>query len=754
MNIRDLFQTLIDAYLPVLATSGKPAEASPPATSSALTLGEDTAEWLCGSVRRLTALLSDSLGEKDDSGTTGNLFSALCLLSGLNLPLRKIIAALPTGNQRFGIEDTLAAMGNLGFHVQRQSAAPTQIGRKFLPVLLVPDEGEPSILFYDEQTGRRRLYRGSGAVAELPVEMGSFTGWSFRADSQIHPLSKTRRGHTGHSWFVALLTNFRAVAVALGLMSMALSVAAVMLPIFTIQIYTQVIGLGSLSTLPVFIVGMGIVIAMEVVLLSNRARVLAWVAGRLEFIVSTASFDRLLRVRPSLSERAAVTDQAARLRTFESVRAFITGPMFAAILDLPVAAAALVVIWLLAGWLWTVVAAGIVCHVLLFLLVRRNARVLTSIAADETTEMQRLCIETFEKREAIRESGLHHHWSDRLVRNVRRDQRAQLLLRMSGAFGEAGSSFILTTTTILLLAGGAHSAWAGQLTSGTLLAVTILGMRALSPFHILCLSVQRVEQLRNSIRQLNSLMEIPVEGEDEQELARIDAIKGAVSFVNTGFRGSDTRPIFVGLELDIVPGEIIGVTGANGSGKTTVLKLVQGMADLSLGAVRIDGVDIRQLPFGDLRSRISYVPQYPTIFPGTLRDNLLFANPLADIGLIDRNLQVAGLATSISALPGGLDHVVTAESAFSAEFQFKFALAQALLGDSRLILIDEIPNALLDGPVGALIRQLLATVRRHRTVIFVAHRSDFLSLADRVILLRYGKIPLLSKPQATAERAA
>ncbi|GHE06366.1 hypothetical protein GCM10008024_40550 [Allgaiera indica] len=743
------------------AAGAADAQPDAAATSTAAVAADAAAETsrhidhLSSAIDRLHRLLRRSAWRDCTESRFERLFCALGLLSRRNFTMKRLIAALQNRTAPVSADDVVQGMGNLGFRGGRIAGPVDTLATKRLPVLATAADGSAFVVF--DHAGERYSIDGAGRIRRFrddPPTADRLSLWSFSLDTETHPVSKAWRGHTGHSWFRAILTKFSKVGTALVLLSLALALAGVMLPLFTIQIYAQVISLGSLAPLPDLIAGMALVIALEIALLLYRVRVLAWIAARLDYLASVASFARILRIRPALSERAAVTDQAARVRSFESVRSFISGPLFGAILDVPGSLVSIAAIAIIGGWLALVPIAGVFAHLAFYVLLARQMRIASSVAAEETTEMQRLAIETFEKRQAIREAGLQHRWSDRVIRRARREQRAQFLQRMIGGLGESGSTFIMTATSMALLAFGTVLSWGGALGAGGLLAVTILGFRALAPYHVLCLSAQRITQLTNSVRQFNTLMDIPAEEEEKREYTELRRVEGAVSFLNTGFRGADTRPVFVGLEMEIVPGEIIGITGANGAGKTTLLKLIMGMADLSLGAVQIDGVDTRQLRFADLRARISYVPQYPKLFAGTLRENLLFADPLADDAKINKILRVVGLEDEIGALRGGIDHVIGDRPFGSSAFAFRFAFAQALMIDSRLILVDEIPNGVIDEGVGDLIRALVERARGERTVMFVSHRSDLLSMADRLVALRYGKIPVVNTPTTLIGRAA
>ena len=740
---------------------------------------------------RLTGAIDHARGQArpDDaaphSGTgCTRLYAALSLVTGIDQSVRNLLSALPpTGDSApLTAENAARAMAYLGLAVRREPsrAAATALTRDGEwtggPSLFIPDalNGEPVVVFACPDTGQGRVIGLSGPSRLLVPgsSLGPGTLWSFHPADE-HRLDASQRAHTGASWFRALLSGFEQAGLALLLCSLGVALVALLIPFFTIQTYAQVISLGSPVPMPGFIIGMLLAIAIEAALLTQRKSIVAFIAARVDYLIGTMSFERLLKLRASLSERSAATDQASRLRTVENIRDFATGPGFAAIMEAPASLCAVAAIAVLASWVALVPVIAILAHISVFALMRRQARIRTSIAADESTEMQRITIETFEKRDVIREAGLSHQWSERMVSCARRQQTAQMGLRLIGARAESLSTLVLISATALLLIGGTRASWAGLIGPGGLLAIIILGLRALTPFHTLCLSVLRFEQLSNAVKQLNTLMDLPTERDPTRIYTDLRAPSGAVTFLNVGFRGGDTRPVFVGLDLDIAPGDKVAITGANGTGKTTILKLVLGLSDLALGALRIDGVDLRQLAANDLRRKIAYIPQSPKLFPGTVRENLLFASPLASVEHLARVVQDCEIEEHLSTISGGLDAPLSAVEieALPAELVTKIAIGRALLVNARVILIDEVPNGLLDGPVGNLVRKLIVNggrispdeagpiaagepARGRATIVFVSHRSDFLSLAQRVVALRYGKVPTISTPKSLLESRA
>ena len=131
----------------------------------------------------------------------------------------------------------------------------------------------------------------------------------------------------------------------------------------------------------------------------------------------------------------------------------------------------------------------------------------------------------------------------------------------------------------------------------------------------------------------------------------IEHLNGHIKVTNVGLRYSlDVEPIFFGLDIEIKPGEVIGITGVNGSGKSSLLKLINGLYTSQTGTIRIDGTNIKQLDPLELRHYINYLPQVPNFFEGTIKENLLLVNPLATDDEIMKALEKATALDELATL--------------------------------------------------------------------------------------------------------
>ena len=202
-------------------------------------------------------------------------------------------------------------------------------------------------------------------------------------------------------------------------------------------------------------------------------------------------------------------------------------------------------------------------------------------------------------------------------------------------------------------------------------------------------------------------------------------------------RGGD---VLADVELELRPGETVALIGESGAGKSTLVSLLLGFTLPSSGRIRVGDVDLANVDPAAWRRRIAYVPQRPTLFRGTVADNIRLGEPTADDGRVRRAAELAGAHEFVSALPDGYDTLVgDAERQLSTGERRRIALARAFLRDAPLVLLDE-PTADLDPARLALVSAAIERLRPGRTVFLVAHRPEVAAQADRIVRLVDGCI--------------
>ena len=236
-------------------------------------------------------------------------------------------------------------------------------------------------------------------------------------------------------------------------------------------------------------------------------------------------------------------------------------------------------------------------------------------------------------------------------------------------------------------------------------------------------------------------MKKPVERPSDGSFVHRPELRGDIEFNNVQFSypGAPIQAL-KDFSCRISAGEKVVVIGRIGSGKTTLQKLLLGLYQPTEGAVLIDGVDLRQLDPADLRRNIGYVSQDPTLFYGTLRDNIAIGAPYADDAAIVAAAEIAGLTEFVNRHPEGFDMLIgeRGESLSGGQRQ-SVAIARAFLMDPPILLLDE-PTSAMDFSSEQQFKQRLNSFAGHKTVIVVTHRNSLLDLATRIIVVDEGRV--------------
>jgi ATP-binding cassette, subfamily B, bacterial len=225
------------------------------------------------------------------------------------------------------------------------------------------------------------------------------------------------------------------------------------------------------------------------------------------------------------------------------------------------------------------------------------------------------------------------------------------------------------------------------------------------------------------------------------ELGRRGASRFSFDQVRFGYQ---TGPMVLdGFDLTVEPGETVAVSGPTGAGKSTVAALAARFYDVQGGRIRLDGVDIRDLPLAQLRQRVALLSSDAFLFQGTIADNIAFGRPGLGPDQIEAAAQAAGAHAFITSLPDGYATPVSARgSSLSGGQRQRIALARALATDPAVLILDE-PLSAVDAEMERAIHATLRAVMRQRTCLLVAHRSSTLALADRVVTLAGGRTDLI-----------
>lgn len=726
-------------------------------------LGATTAETRPAETERAVRLLIETLdktiwADHPEACAWKNCLAALALAFDPDRRVYDVLEALPATQGRLDKTGLLNTMANLGSYGSSVRTTPEDVDGRLLPCLFTPaNKKMPPYVILEKTVDSLMVFDGDDATVHklLPSDPRlSQKGemWLFQPfDANRQATSKFMRFGSGNTWFRALIGRFSDYFKQVILAGLALNIVALASPLYMMVVYDSVISPNDIGSLIPITIGVAIALATEFMLRSTRSKSLSWLSARLDNLVGNKIFSHLIGLPPDLIERASVAAQIARIKTFESVRDLFSGSIFLSFLEIPYVVLALVLIGFVAGPLVMVPMLMLTFYAVLFMWMRRQIKVVIRMAAKASSVRQQFTMETFDKLQGIHANGLGRIWAKKYEDVSGREIVMNFNLAWLGTVGETLAQALTMLSAVATVGYGAHLIWAGDITTGALIASMMLVWRVLTPFYSLCAMIPRLEQLKNSIHQVNDLMDLETEQETATSAARMPSIRGRITFTGASLRySSENDAALNNINTDIEAGQIVAVTGRNGAGKTSLLKLAKGMYRPVSGSVRIDGFDIRQLDAVHLRRHIAYVPQRPEFFSGTIAENLKIARPLATMQEIEQALFLADAIDEVKKMEGGMNAKIN-PGKIPSGLAARLSLARAYLHGGSILLIDELPGSLMNSRAGEYLRRYLEKSKGKRTIIMVTHRDDMMALADSTIELRKGEQPLYSKQSASQQ---
>jgi len=656
---------------------------------------------------------------------------------------KQICEALPHMPGEIDRIDLVNSMINLGFYARSTVIHLHNADPRLTPCLFVTDEDLPLVLLPNaEKTGCEAYDPRDDSIQPLD-ELPDCRGTLYRFAQQTKETVAGDRIRSNVSekpfqWFRHLIRRFDSIFAQAFVVSFLINILALASSLFVMVVYDKVIGSRSVETLRYLVFGAILAMIMEAMLRYLRARSLAFFGVRIDAITSQLTFERLLFLPPRLIESSSIPSQVARIKDFDSIRDFFSGPTGVAVLELPFTLIFLVTIAIIGGPLAIIpiILAG--CYALLALIMLPRIQARTEEGAVAGVKRQAMLVETMKKIRALKAHGLGDTWWQRYHELSGQAAMTGFASAFLSSFIEAFAYGLSVIAGISTLTFGIYLVWQGRITTGALIASMMLVWRVLTPMQAIVNSLIRIRFIFRSIAQVHKLIRTPPEG----KLTAIDPellhIKGNINFNGVGLRYTAERgPIISGMNLNIKAGEIIAITGGSGSGKTSVLKLVNGLYTPQMGSILIDGLDIRQRDPVELRKNISYVPQPIELFHGTIEKNLRMVKPDAsDQELMDA-ITWAGAREEIRHLTKGIHTFIGdyRSEQLSSVFAFQLNLARGYLRNAQIMLFDEFPSSIINDTPGELFREFLQEMKGRKTILFVTDRKADVLLADRMIYL-------------------
>jgi ATP-binding cassette, subfamily B, bacterial len=377
------------------------------------------------------------------------------------------------------------------------------------------------------------------------------------------------------------------------------------------------------------------------------------------------------------------------------------------------------------------------------ILISRRLRRMSRTAQDAIAEMSAMATEALGATKTVKSFVQEAEQSRAYGERAEFSFDAEVSRLGARAVLVAAIMFTTTTALVVLLWWGAKTVFDGEVTAGQLAQFMIYALMGTS-------ALQGVSDLMGTLQILSGATERLIEILDTKSnlpiLAEPDRLPvppiGTVAFKNVEFRYATRAegPVLHDMSFAIAKGESVALVGASGAGKSTVFSLVQRFYDVTGGVIEVDGIDIRRLDPTELRRRFAYVEQEPTIFAGTIADNIRFGRPEATDAEVETAARAALVHDFVADLPNGYDSIVGERGVMlSGGQKQRLAIARALLKDAPILLLDEATSA-LDAESENLVQVALARLMQGRTTLVIAHRLATIRDADRILVLEKGRL--------------
>jgi ATP-binding cassette subfamily C protein LapB len=513
--------------------------------------------------------------------------------------------------------------------------------------------------------------------------------------------------------------------------------------LFSMQIYDRVIPAQSFPTLYILFAGVLLAIGFDFLFRRLRLRIIDILGKRADLKMSDQVFGHALRVRNQ--DRPSSTGAfIAQLRDLEQVRELLTSTTIAAIADIPFFLLFLVIFWFIAGPLALVPLIALVLLLLPGLLAQRRLRAYASEAMRESSLRNAMLVEAVQGIEDIKvlqaETRFQQQWNYFNAAAAEGQLKVRGLTNSLTVWTHNVQNGVYAATIFV----GAPLVMEGEITTGVLVAASILGSRMIAPISQLAQVLNKLQQAKVGIRSLDQIMALPVDDPDDEHRIQLPVIAGAYSFHAAAFRyGDPNSPPALSIgDLRIEPNEKIAILGRNGAGKSTLLQGCSGLLRPISGEVLLDGFALHQIDPADVRRDVGLLGQASRLFHGTIRENLMLGRPQATKDEIMAALAMVGADEFIRRSRTGLEQMVLEGGVGLSGGQIQaLLLARMLIREPNVVLLDE-PTASMDEATERQFIERFKLWSRNRTVVIATHRMRVLDLVDRIIVVQNGKIVL------------
>ncbi|RJF34652.1 type I secretion system permease/ATPase [Pseudoalteromonas gelatinilytica] len=680
-------------------------------------------------------------------GPLVDCLEVLCRYHDREFSTETLLSGLPLENNLLTPSGFSRAAKRIGFKTKVVRKSLCDLNTALFPAVLILKENRACVitkLDIENNTAEVIYPELSDSAVKLDIEelnessssMVIYCQPEFAFDARSPVLQKLSKD----GWFWGVIKECRGLYKDVIISAIALGVLSVAMPLFVMNVYDRVVPNHAIETLWVLAIGVMVALTADFVLRLVRSYFVELAASRIDVKVSAVIMERVLGMK--LKNRPASAGSfASNIQSFEAVRSFFSSVTLVALVDLPFVILYLIIIAIIGVELSLPIIAGAILLMSYALAAHRKLESLSEQTMKASSMRNAILVESLTNIEDVKsfhcECKTQSNWEKSTIYIARINAQSRLI---SSSIANAGS-WVQQCVGVIIMLIGVHLIIEGELTQGGLIAAYLLSSRTMAPISQSAAVLAQFHHASIAMHSLNEIMEKEVERPAGKHWLSHPVLLGGVEFNDVRFKYSDeSNEALSGVSFKISAGEKVAILGRNGSGKSTIEKLILGLYDPTAGKILIDNNDIHQIDPAELRHSIGYVPQTISLFFGTLKDNITIGAWHAKDDQILSACQQSQLFELINSHPDGFDMQVGEQGRLLSGGQRQaIGIARALLNDPPILLMDEPTSALDHNSESKIIKNIKRSCQE-KTLIVVTHRTSLLELVDRVIVLDNGKV--------------
>jgi len=532
--------------------------------------------------------------------------------------------------------------------------------------------------------------------------------------------------------------------------SFAINLLALALPLSIMQVYDRIIPNRSLETFGYLLLGLALALVVEFILKTTRSALLSWHAMHFVRNIEHEAITRLLRAQDGPFEHEPAAVHINRYAAAAALGDYHCGQARLVSIDLPFVAISLIVMAIVGGVMVLVPTTLFFLFAALAVARARKFRTIINTRTVQDNRKYDFIAEVLGGIHTVKSMAMEPQMQRRFERLQQAIAETTMASIMTGQANQTSALLYGSASQLIVVAIGASQVVDNRLTMGALACCTMLSGQILQPLlRAISLWTER-ETVGRRRAEIRALLDVPPV---EPALSVSVEVEGGIRFERVTFGYlPDVDPVLRAVDFSITAGAIVGIKGEDGSGRTTLLKLLRGDIKPVSGRVAIDDISTIEPGFLSVRQSIAYVGAAPVIFRGTIMDNLTMFSPERRDFARKMALQF-GLEATINLLPDGFETTLGEGLGddLPASIAQQVNIVRALTNSTRILILDE-ANTVLDGIAENALMRALDSLRGWLTVIIVSHRPSLLALCDSLLMVQGGQVASHASTPSLSER--